>query len=55
MKTFVSNNPSSLVSILPETLGAGTYYIVIKTLYTTGGTQLKSLRTIVSDFTVTIG
>ena len=53
--TFVSNDPSKLVFILPSTLGAGTYYIVIKTLFTHSSVLLKSLRTIVSDYAVTVG
>lgn len=52
--TYVSNNPSKVVFMIPATLTSGTYYIVIKTLYTRGGTLLKSLRTIVTDSAVTV-
>lgn len=49
------NNPSKLIFQLPETLTSGTYYIVIKTLYAHTSTNLKNLRVIVSDFSVSIG
>ena len=55
VETFVSNDPSKLVFILPSALSSGTYYIVIKTLFTHSTTLLKSLRTIVSDYAVTVG
>lgn len=55
VETFVSNAPSKLVFILPSELSSGTFYIVIKTLFTHSTTLLKSLRTIVSDYAVTVG
>lgn len=55
VQTFISNSPSKVVVILPDALGAGTYYIVIKTRYTRGSTLLKNLRTIITDSAVTVG
>ena len=54
VSSYVSNDPSKVVFLLPSELDAGTYYIVIKTLYTRGGTLLKSLRTIISNISVTV-
>ena len=53
--TIVSNDPSKVVFMMPTALTEGYYYIVIKTLYTKGGTLLKSLRTIITDSRVSTG
>ena len=51
---FATNDPSKLIFALPSDVTLGSYYIVIKTLYSKSNTLLKSLRTIVSDFTITV-
>ena len=51
---FATNDPSKLIFSLPSDVTLGSYYIVIKTLYSGSSTLLKSLRTIVSDFAITV-
>ena len=51
---FATNDPSKLIFSLPSDVTLGTYYIVIKTLFTHGSTLLKSLRTVLSGFAVTV-
>ena len=55
VETIISNDPSKVVFMMPTALTEGYYYIFIKTLYTKGGTLLKSLRTIITDSRVSTG
>lgn len=51
---MVKNLPSELCLVLPDELGAGSYYIVVKTALT-GSYVSKTLKTGVSSFAVTVG
>ncbi|MDR0636028.1 MAG: DUF4469 domain-containing protein [Treponema sp.] len=48
------NDPNRLVGIIPELLPDKPWTLEVHTQYTNGSTTLKEVRTIVSDFTVTV-